>query len=613
MQPFIVIGDRTSHDGRVIGCSATTVTTHKKVIARVGDKVTCPRCGDTKIATGDSSMIIMGNAAARQGDKTACGATLISGQSVTGSRISAPLARNDNEAADGAVSQAATKPVARPDREDSPNDVRSDPQRCVLHIGVFFDGTNNNAINTAMGDKCRASMSSALGENAMDSHAIAAHCKPYMKAPTSSFANGITNIWRLHELYRNDLDQIPISPGEKLYSRIYVDGIGTRAGKADHPLPGQAFGTGETGMLSRVEKLISSDLPQRIELLSSRQPAIKIRAIELDVFGFSRGAAAARHFVNEINKGPNGLAQTHLQARKLAFAEGLDWNQCIRVNFVGLFDTVSARASLSDGFDVRAGKTGPLKVSLSAGCARHVVQLRARDEMRANFMLTTVNPEHREISLPGVHSDIGGGYHADREGPLLLTKPFSSKEAFRHEHGNTYFPDQRESAAWQQAEEQRIHWKSALGNIDDRHLTVESWTWIEHRRNRHSSASTHATPRVYAAVRLERPIDWRYQLIPFRLMHKVAVEAGVPLDPLDEQSPELSLSAELQAISERLLSGEPLSDLQEELLRRKYLHQSANWNFELGEKHIGRGPVSLELVYVNRPEPSGRRTILSNK
>ena len=47
MQPFIVIGDRTSHDGRVIGCSATTVTTHKKVIARVGDKVTCPRCGDT--------------------------------------------------------------------------------------------------------------------------------------------------------------------------------------------------------------------------------------------------------------------------------------------------------------------------------------------------------------------------------------------------------------------------------------------------------------------------------------------------------------------------------------------------------------------------------------
>lgn len=81
-KPFIVVGDKTSHGGTVVsGC--TTATTHNKLIARVGDKVTCPQCGSNTIATGDDTMIVMGHPVARHGDKTACGATLISSQSVT--------------------------------------------------------------------------------------------------------------------------------------------------------------------------------------------------------------------------------------------------------------------------------------------------------------------------------------------------------------------------------------------------------------------------------------------------------------------------------------------------------------------------------------------------
>lgn len=82
MQPFIVIGDKTSHGGTVVGGAPTASTLNKK-IARVGDKVTCPKCGQNTIATGDNTMIIMGHPVARQGDKTACGATLISSQSVS--------------------------------------------------------------------------------------------------------------------------------------------------------------------------------------------------------------------------------------------------------------------------------------------------------------------------------------------------------------------------------------------------------------------------------------------------------------------------------------------------------------------------------------------------
>lgn len=81
-RPFIVIGDATDHGGTVLGGAATT-DTYGKRIARVGDKVSCPQDGHggtTVIATGDPTVLIDGRPAARHGDKTACGATLIASQ-----------------------------------------------------------------------------------------------------------------------------------------------------------------------------------------------------------------------------------------------------------------------------------------------------------------------------------------------------------------------------------------------------------------------------------------------------------------------------------------------------------------------------------------------------
>jgi uncharacterized Zn-binding protein involved in type VI secretion len=84
-RPFIVVGDKTDHGGVVVqGAGATDAA--GKAMARVGDKVTCPRRGHggtTVIASGDPTCIIDGQAAARHGDKTACGATLLSSQALT--------------------------------------------------------------------------------------------------------------------------------------------------------------------------------------------------------------------------------------------------------------------------------------------------------------------------------------------------------------------------------------------------------------------------------------------------------------------------------------------------------------------------------------------------
>lgn len=82
-RPFIVLGDATDHGGKVIEASGVS-DVHGARIARVGDRVTCPKRGHgtTVIATGDATMVIDGQPAARHGDKTACGATLIASQAV---------------------------------------------------------------------------------------------------------------------------------------------------------------------------------------------------------------------------------------------------------------------------------------------------------------------------------------------------------------------------------------------------------------------------------------------------------------------------------------------------------------------------------------------------
>ncbi|MCB4359517.1 PAAR domain-containing protein [Quatrionicoccus australiensis] len=84
-RPFILLGDKTNHGGVVITASETS-DCNGKGIARVGDKVKCPKNGHgnvTTIVTGDPTAIIDGRAAARHGDQTSCGATLIASQSLT--------------------------------------------------------------------------------------------------------------------------------------------------------------------------------------------------------------------------------------------------------------------------------------------------------------------------------------------------------------------------------------------------------------------------------------------------------------------------------------------------------------------------------------------------
>jgi uncharacterized Zn-binding protein involved in type VI secretion len=83
-KPYIVIGDKTSHGGTVISADYFCCI-NGKAMARVGDQVVCPRCkGVFPITEGDpGSVDEAGKSYARQGDKTACGASLVPSQGLT--------------------------------------------------------------------------------------------------------------------------------------------------------------------------------------------------------------------------------------------------------------------------------------------------------------------------------------------------------------------------------------------------------------------------------------------------------------------------------------------------------------------------------------------------
>ena len=83
-KPFIFFGDRIDHGGVVVSASARSACDGKG-IARVGDRVSCPRKahGVATIVSGAPSAITDGQPAACHSDRTACGAMLVASQRLT--------------------------------------------------------------------------------------------------------------------------------------------------------------------------------------------------------------------------------------------------------------------------------------------------------------------------------------------------------------------------------------------------------------------------------------------------------------------------------------------------------------------------------------------------
>ncbi|WP_421847296.1 phospholipase effector Tle1 domain-containing protein [Marinomonas sp.] len=201
------------------------------------------------------------------------------------------------------------------------------PER-ILRIGVFFDGTAQNNRNDAYkeehGDKSR------------------------------------TNIARLFEAYPQELGKS---------AAIYISGVGTvdgawqtpkmiDEGKDESRLSGATGLYDDNGAFQKWQTLLKS---LRDIIIEQLQKGIydEVTHIALDVFGFSRGAALARHFVNALKMGlpdytkdrlgkdtsritPNLLGATEGEKYNLNAGYQADTQRSASVRFLGLFDTVGS-------------------------------------------------------------------------------------------------------------------------------------------------------------------------------------------------------------------------------------------------------------------------------
>lgn len=175
-------------------------------------------------------------------------------------------------------------------------------EKVQLRIGVFFDGTGNNRYNS---DTVYYDPKYSKPPLEQDKIEKIRNFKSFVIESGSSYWNTYSNIALLHDLYEEKRKWEQDVKFQSLQMKFYIEGIGTLRDEEDD-MVGSGMGEGERGVISRVEQACQNIADEIIKVFSARQKTIhkplEIISIQFDVFGFSRGAAAARHFSNEVLK-----------------------------------------------------------------------------------------------------------------------------------------------------------------------------------------------------------------------------------------------------------------------------------------------------------------------
>jgi uncharacterized Zn-binding protein involved in type VI secretion len=634
-KPAARLGDPTAcpvpgHGNNPIEAGSPDVLFDGLPAARMGD---ASACGGAMASAVIPTVLINGKPAAVVGSVgnhgnvvTAGSGTVVIGSSHNAAPFLAPAALGIAKAvtAAAAVAEAfrSSEPIARTwqeepgdlaplgvEEEDEEEELVEQPQQqarqaITLRIGVFFDGTGNNLANAAVTEQCRDDDLQQLGERTLQE--VIDYCQRhgfsdsnddgyFTEAPDGSYGNAPSNVARLYGLYRDDSFQTLDANVREGFLKVYLDGIGTSSGEADS-LYGQITGRGDTGILARV-KQSPETVKEQLSLFQGSNPDLQIDTLEFDIFGFSRGAAAARHFANELLKPGGGVLAGTLRPGQYGLVDNFDWAAHARINFIGLFDTVAAVIDPLKGDYDPANHLNPgINLYLPPGCARKVLQLTARDEKRWNFALNRVAPDHQEICLPGAHSDIGGGYRPLMLEQLLLSRPLSSTVP-----ANTP-PEQTHASreTWRQYHQ----WK-ALGLPDEALKEPKVWP---SRKPVFYERGFKRPPEdvVYGLLPIKRQVRGELSLVYLRVMRELAAQNNVPLRPIQDRDPALALPTELQNIADKLMAYAQggrygLEEEDERLLWSRYIHLSAHWTPSSGLL-ISKPAPNVRLTYNNKPQ-----------
>ena len=258
-------------------------------------------------------------------------------------------------------------------------------QKCKigqLRLGVFFDGTGNDQHNPAEYTNVK---------KLFDVYEVS-HNKKRFEANDRAYIRGVGS----RSLSDNNHSGKPFTPDD-------FQGDGTTGG---------AFGVGG---LARIDHMVY-ELQEAIKRYKSNMGCLP-KTVFFDVFGFSRGAVQARHFVNVLKQGFYKLDGLYDYTPK-------DFH----IATLNVFDSVASFNALSvlkpnDIVWDSSPKDYGWAFYINPVWVGKIVHLVADDEYRQNFdgqymdedqdreyPTDTDNKNITEILCLGAHSDIGGGY-----------------------------------------------------------------------------------------------------------------------------------------------------------------------------------------------------------
>ena len=226
-----------------------------------------------------------------------------------------------------------------------------------------------------------------------------------------------------------DMNVAFVGPGEQL-----VGSLPDSVVKALMKFLGESAGVYAPSAFEQKLKLYEGALR---EALKKKQDCSKstprVRKVRLSVFGFSRGAAEARSWVNSLlARWPNQmLAAPHSTPSRDDGYPGLPF----QIDFLGLFDTV-ASVGLAQSIPQMNGHFAwadgaRLMIPRAVGRCVHLV---SAHEVRGSFPLDSVCasgvlPSNcKEIVYPGMHSDVGGGYPPNDQGRAIGAPELADKK-----------------------------------------------------------------------------------------------------------------------------------------------------------------------------------------
>lgn len=360
-----------------------------------------------------------------------------------------------------------------------------------IRLGFFFDGTLNNERNSYI----RKEKDKKNRGERHDERAVKEEPWGFDK---DSYLNDYSNVARMYHFYTS----APF---------IYIEGIGTLNGDTDS-VAGYTMGLGSTGIRAKIRK--------GCEKLRERLTPGTTVKITIDVYGFSRGAAAARAFVNEVTKsaydatftdsGFTDLDGYSVSKRRLP-AKGHLGYLCdrdgitianLKVHFVGLYDTVSSYGGNFENDNTSRSDRTELGLSAISGPkVSHIVQIAAGHEWRENFNITTIESTGNrglELLLPGAHADIGGCYES---------------ETFKQYHKSTVSPARV------------INDRNEYNSLaDQKRMPFISEGWY---LDKQITIAPHSNKYVnYIGLQGERFIDKKYSYIPLHFMCGLSDEKG---------------------------------------------------------------------------------------